>query len=67
MRYPPFLPKKGKIGVVAPSFGVSGFPYEDRYFNARKKLESLGYTIKEAEHIYGIEKAASADGRTRAS
>ncbi|MBQ6056632.1 MAG: LD-carboxypeptidase, partial [Treponema sp.] len=51
---------------VAPSFGVSGFPYEDRYFNAKKKLEALGYTIKEAEHLYGIEKAASADGKTRA-
>jgi muramoyltetrapeptide carboxypeptidase LdcA involved in peptidoglycan recycling len=67
MRYPSFLPKNGTIGVVAPSFGVSGFPYEDRYFNAKKKLEALGYTIKEAEHIFGIEKAASTDGRTRAS
>ena len=66
MRYPAFLPKKGTIGVVTPSFGVSGFPYEDRYHNARKKFEELGYTIKECEHLYGIEKAASTDGRTRA-
>lgn len=66
MRYPQFLPEKGTIGVVAPSFGVSGFPYEDRYFNAKKKLEALGYSVRECPHLFGIEKAASTDGKTRA-
>lgn len=66
MRYPDFLPKKGTIGVVAPSFGVFDFPYEDRYYNAKKKFEALGYTVKECQHLFGAHKAVSADPKTRA-
>ncbi len=65
MRYPDFLPKKGTIGLVAPSFGVCGFPYEDLYVNAKAKFNKLGYNIKESDHLYGIEKGASAPAQIR--
>ena len=43
MRYPEFLPEKGTIGLVAPSFGVSGFPYRNRFDkeDCRKVLEAF--------------------------
>ena len=66
MRYGSFLKKLDTIGLVAPSFGVSGYPYEDRFNNACKKFTNLGYTIKKSEHLYGIEKAKSADDKIRA-
>lgn len=66
MRYPSFLKKQATIGTVAPSFGVSGYPYEDRYLNSKKKFTNLGYTIKESEHLYGIEKGKSASAEIRA-
>jgi len=66
MRYPEFLPEKGTIGLVAPSFGVSGFPYRNRFDLAKEKLEKKGHAIIESGHLFGIEKAASADGKTRA-
>ena len=59
MRYPCFLSKGDTIGLVAPSFGVSGYPYYDRYVNAKKKFEELGYKIKECPSIYNLEKASS--------
>ena len=66
MRYPEFLKPGGTIGLVAPSFGVSGFPYEDRFFYARKKFEDLGYRIVECGHLYGLKKGKSASARIRA-
>ena len=66
MRYPEFLPEKGIIGLVAPSFGVSGFPYESRFNHAKEKMERKGHTVVESEHLYGIVKAASCDPETRA-
>ena len=66
MRYPEFLKSGGTIGLVAPSFGVSGFPYEDRYYYAKKKFEDLGYKVVEAKHLYGIKHGKSASARIRA-
>ncbi len=67
MRYPSFLKKDGTIGVIAPSFGVSGYPYEPQYENGVKKLKRLGLKIKEAKHIRGIVKCASAPAKDRAN
>lgn len=66
MRYPSFLKKDGTIGVIAPSFGVSGYPYQPQYENGVKKLKKLGYKIKEGKYIYGITKCASAPAKERA-
>lgn len=66
MRYPSFLKKDGTIGVIAPSFGVSGYPYEPQYENGIKKFKQLGYQIKEGNYIRGIVKCASASADRRA-
>ena len=66
MKYPEFLKKNDTIGLVAPSFGVSGFPYEDRYLSARKKFEDSGFSFVEAKHIHGIRNARSTTGKIRA-
>lgn len=66
MRYPEFLKKKGTIGLVAPSFGVSGFPYEDRFYYARDRFRELGFNIVESDHLYGISHGKSASGQVRA-
>ncbi|MGN1398973.1 MAG: S66 peptidase family protein [Erysipelotrichaceae bacterium] len=67
MRYGSFLNKQATISIVAPSFGVSGYPYEDRYANAKKKFANLGYRIKESDYLYGITKGRSAKADIRAS
>ena len=66
MRYPEFLKEKGTIGLVAPSFGVSSFPYEDKYENARKTFEDSGFSFVEAKHIRGIRHARSTTAKIRA-
>ena len=52
MKYPEFLKEKGTIGLVAPSFGIYGTPYRDKYDMAIKKFEELGYTMKPVEHVF---------------
>ena len=66
MRYPAFLKKGGTIGLIAPSFGVFGYPYEDKFNNAYKKFSNLGYKIKEVEHLFGTEKCRSTTDEQRA-
>lgn len=44
MRYPGFLKKGGRIGLIAPSFGAVIEPYYSFFNNALKKFESLGYS-----------------------
>ncbi|MGI6510465.1 MAG: S66 family peptidase [Erysipelotrichaceae bacterium] len=66
MRYPAFLKKGGTIGLIAPSFGVFGYPYEDKFNNAYKKFSNLGYRIKEVEHLRGAEKCRSTHDEQRA-
>ena len=65
MRYGSFLNKQATISIVAPSFGVSGYPYEDRYENAKKKFLNLGYKLKESDYLYGITKGKSAESALR--
>lgn len=59
MRYPAFLKKGDTIGLVAPSFGVNGYPYFERYQKAKETFISLGYKIKECPSIYNLKHAAS--------
>ena len=67
MRYGSFLNKQATISIVAPSFGVSGYPYQDRYENAKKKFLNLGYKLNESDYLYGITKGKSAPADIRAS
>lgn len=43
MRYGKFLPEKGTIGFVAPSFGCNIEPYRSAFINAQKIWEQQGY------------------------
>lgn len=52
MRYPHFLPEKGTIGFIAPSFGAAIEPYRSAYNNAKKKLASMGFRYKEGPNVY---------------
>ncbi|MCR5824586.1 MAG: LD-carboxypeptidase [Lachnospiraceae bacterium] len=52
MRYPKFLPPKGTIGLIAPSFGASTEPYISRTDFAEKLFESKGYKIKEGPNAH---------------
>lgn len=46
MRYAHFLPEKGTIGFVAPSFGCNIEPYYSCFKNAMKVWEEEGYILK---------------------
>ena len=54
MKYGKFLSKNGTIGVVAPSFGCSGYPYRDKYDNAVKKFKKEGFNINEVKHLFDL-------------
>lgn len=43
MRYPDFLPDKGTIGYVAPSFGCAAEPYRSAFDNALLRFAERGY------------------------
>lgn len=45
MKFARFLPEKGTIGFVAPSFGCSIQPYRAAFENARKKWTAMGYQL----------------------
>lgn len=45
MRYPEFLPERGTIGFVAPSFGCNIEPYHSAFCAALDRLEGEGYSV----------------------
>lgn len=55
MRYPKFLPEKGTIGFVAPSFGCGIEPYRSAFENAQKKFKEMGYGLKLGPNCYAQE------------
>ena len=52
MKYPKFLPEKGAIGFVAPSFGCNIEPYKSAFLNAQKKFTELGHTLDLGPNCY---------------
>lgn len=59
MKYPKFLSEKGTIGLVAPSFGICGFPYKERYDEAINQLSKREHQFKYVDHIYDFIHSAS--------
>ena len=55
MRYPKFLPEKGTIGFVAPSFGCATEPYYTAFLNAQKKFQKMGYGLDLGPNCYVAE------------
>ncbi len=52
MIFPPFLAESGKIGVTAPSFGVTDPTDVARFANARKRLSEKGHEVVETSDVY---------------
>lgn len=55
MKYAPFLPKKGTIGFVAPSFGCNIEPYRSAFENAQYTFLKKGYQIDLGPNCYAGE------------
>lgn len=52
MKYPKFLPKKGTIGFVAPSFGCNTEPYKTAFDNSLEKFRALGHKLDLGPNCY---------------
>lgn len=55
MRYPEFLPKQGRIGLIAPSFGCDSEPYRSCFNAALAQFESRGYRCVMGPNCYAAE------------
>ena len=66
MRYPEFIKENATIGVVAPSFGISGIPYFENYLNAKNSLIDMGFNIVECPSLYNLIRAQSNSPEIRA-
>ena len=52
MKYPKFLPEKGTIGFVAPSFGCNTEPYKTAFDSALEKFKALGHELDLGPNCY---------------
>ena len=52
MRIPKFIEPGNVLGLVAPSFGCVGEPYETRLRVAVRRFESQGYQVVCADSCY---------------
>ena len=66
MIYPKFIKQGDTIGVPAPSSGAYDEPRKNRFINAKKKIEELGYKVKLSKNINTSIKARSASANERA-
>ena len=47
-----YLREKGKISLVAPSFGCTTEPYKTRLEVAIKNLEKMGFEIEQGPNVF---------------
>ena len=66
VRYPKYLPTKGTIGLVAPSFGASMDPYHSRLKSAIAYFQSIGHDLRISPHAFHLEKCQSSEATIRA-
>lgn len=66
MIYPKFLTKNDLISVPAPSDGAYSEQDKNRYINAKKQIEQLGYKVKLSENIFNSYRGRSAASKKRA-
>ena len=67
MLYPKFIEKNNTIGVPAPSDGANSPMKINKYYNAKAKLEKLGYKIELSKYMFNSENARSASAKERAT
>ena len=51
MRYPKFIKPGDSIGLVAPSFGATIYPYKTRVKWAKKYFQDLGYNVLVGDNV----------------
>ena len=66
MIYPNFIKENGIIGVPAPSNGASSLEKINKFKNAIKRFEDLGYKLELSENLFNSIKGRSADKKIRA-
>lgn len=66
MKYPKFLNEKCKIGVPAPSDGSRDELKKNKYNQAIKKWQELGYTLELSKNLYHTKRGRSASALERA-
>ena len=66
MIYPKFIKENSKISVPAPSDGAYSEQDVNRFNNAKKQIEQLGYKANLSENIFNSEKGRSAIATKRA-
>lgn len=67
MKYPNFLQEHGCIGVPAPSAGAGDEMRKNKFNNAIKYFERLGYKLQLSENLFKCDKCRSADEISRAN
>ena len=67
MKYPNFINNNGRIGIIAPSDGSSDNYKKNKYKNAIKRLEKLGYKLEISNNLFKSINGRSSDTKTRAS
>lgn len=67
MIYPKFINEKSTIGVPAPSSGAGEKLYTNKFKNAEKRLNDLGYNLVLSNNLYKCKNMRSADKKNRAS
>lgn len=65
MIYPKFVKENNIIGVPAPSAGADDELKINKFKNAKKKFEELGYKVQLSQNIYKCEKQRSASEKER--
>lgn len=66
MIYPKFIKENDCIGVPAPSAGAHKMEKQNKFNNAKKRLESLNYKVILSNNIFKCEKGRSASNIDRA-
>ncbi len=66
MIYPKFIKENDCIGVPAPSAGAGSIEKQNKFNNAKKRLESLTYKVILSNNIFKCEKGRSASSIYRA-
>ncbi len=66
MYYPKFIKKNSLIGIPAPSGGARDEFKINRFKNAIKRMENLGYRLELSKNLYNNIKGRSTDSKRRA-
>lgn len=67
MIYPKFIKENSCIAIPSPSAGASNIKKKNKFINAKKNLEKLGYKIILSKNIFDCDRGRSTNEITRAN